>query len=117
MKKVLVAIGLALLIGVISRPGVAQETTGPNGEKAVLSSTLTISQEEIDKLKAGKHTAALLWHTSSDFVTAVTAGATDAFNSYGIEVVATTDAGFDAARQKSDVETIMAKKPSVILVL
>jgi ribose transport system substrate-binding protein len=118
MKNALLTIGLVLLMGVYD-PALlqAQETTGPNGEKAVPSSTLTLDQAEIDKLKAGKHTAALLWHTSSDFVAAVSAGATDAFTNYGIEVVATTDAGFDAARQKNDVETIMAKKPSVILVL
>src|SRR5215212_12058005 len=100
MKNALLALGLALLVGLYApaQPN-AQETTGPNGEKAVPSSTLTLDQAEIDNLKTGKYTAALLWHTSSDFVTAVTAGATDAFNSYGIEVVATTDAGFDAARQ------------------
>ena len=33
------------------------------------------------------------------------------------QVVAQTDAGFDAARQKSDVETVLAKKPSIILSL
>jgi ribose transport system substrate-binding protein len=118
MRNTLAAIALSVLVAVCIPLHVqAQETTGPNGEKAVPSTTLTLDQAEIDKLKSGKYTAALLWHTSSDFVTAVTAGATDAFNSYGIEVVATTDAGFDAARQKNDVETIMAKKPSVILVL
>jgi len=118
MKNALLALGLALLVGLYApaQPK-AQETTGPNGEKAVPSSTLTLEQAEIEKLKTGKYTAALLWHTSSDFVTAVTAGATDAFNNYGIKVVATTDAGFDAARQKNDVETIMAKKPSAILIL
>ena len=35
-----------------------------------------------------KATAALLWHTSSDFVNAVTAGAKDEFARLGIEVVA-----------------------------
>ena len=45
------------------------------------------------------YTAALLWHTSSDFVNAVTAGAKDEFARLGIEVVAETDAGFDAAKQ------------------
>ena len=118
MRNKLLTISLALFAIVCAAPFTeAQETTGPNGEKAVPSSTLTLDPADVEKLKAGKHTAALLWHTSSDFVTAVTAGASDAFASYGIEVVATTDAGFDAARQKSDVETIMAKKPSAILVL
>ena len=96
---------------------VAGETVGPGGEKATPSSALTLDDAEIAKLKEGKFTAALLWHTSSDFVNAVTAGATDEFTRLGIEVVAETDAGFDAAKQKSDVETILAKKPSAILAL
>src|SRR6516225_5214979 len=95
----------------------AGETVGPGGEKATPSSALTLTDEEVAKLEDGNYTAALLWHTSSDFVNAVTAGATDEFNRLGIMVVAETDAGFDAAKQKSDVETILAKKPSVILAL
>jgi ribose transport system substrate-binding protein len=95
----------------------AGETAGPNGEKATPSSQLTLTDAEVGKLKEGKFTAALLWHTSSDFVTAVTAGATDEFKRLGIEIVATTDAGFDSAKQLSDVETVMAKSPSAILAL
>jgi len=95
----------------------AGETKGPDGEAATPSSALSLTDAEVAKIKEGKYTAALLWHTSSDFVNAVTAGATDEFNRLGIMVVAETDAGFDAAKQKSDVETILAKKPSVILAL
>jgi ribose transport system substrate-binding protein len=95
----------------------AGETTGPDGEKATPTSELKLSDAEVAKLKDGKYTAALLWHTSSDFVNAVTAGAKDEFARLGVEVVAQTDAGFDAAKQKSDVETILAKKPSAILAL
>jgi ribose transport system substrate-binding protein len=101
----------------LAPPVLAAGTTGPNGEAGTPASALALTDAEKAKLKEGKYTAALLWHTSSDFVTAVTAGATDAFASMGIEVVATTDAGFDAAKQKSDVETVMAKNPSVILAL
>jgi ribose transport system substrate-binding protein len=95
----------------------AGETVGPDGEKATPTSALTLIDAEVAKLRDGKYTAALLWHTSSDFVNAVTAGATDEFNRLGMTVVAQTDAGFDAAKQKSDVETILAKKPSAILAL
>ena len=95
----------------------AGETIGPGGEKATPSAELKLSDAEVAKIKDGKSTAALLWHTSSDFVNAVTAGATDEFARLGIPVVAQTDAGFDAAKQKSDVETILAKKPSAILAL
>ena len=43
--------------------------------------------------RQGKHTAALAWHTSSDYTTAVDQGAKDEFARLGIEVVAETDAG------------------------
>jgi ribose transport system substrate-binding protein len=101
----------------LSAPALAGETVGPGGEKATPASDLKLSDAEAAKLKEGKYTAALLWHTSSDFVNAVTAGAKDEFSRLGIDVVAQTDAGFDAAKQKSDVETILAKKPSAILAL
>jgi ribose transport system substrate-binding protein len=93
------------------------ETAGPNGEKPTPASALALTQAEIDKVKAGNYTAALVWHQSADFTTAVTAGARDEFARLGIKVVATTDAGFDAGRQKSDIETVLAKKPSAILSL
>ena len=100
-----------------TQPLFAGETIGPDGEKATPASELKLSDTEAAKLKAGHYTAALLWHTSSDFVNAVTAGAQDEFGRLGIQVVAQTDANFDAAKQKSDVETVLAKKPSAILAL
>lgn len=101
----------------IATSAFAGETVGPGGEKATPSTDLKLSDAEVAKVKEGKYSAALLWHTSSDFVNAVTAGATDEFTRLGVPVVAQTDAGFDAAKQKSDVETILAKKPSAILAL
>ena len=108
------AIGAALAMTTLATAG---ETAGPDGEKATATSALTLTDAEVAKLKDGKFTAALLWHTSSDFVNAVTAGSKDEFARLGVSVVAQTDAGFDAAKQKSDVETILAKKPSAILAL
>jgi ribose transport system substrate-binding protein len=93
------------------------ETRGPNGEPATPTSALTLTPAEIAKVQAGHYTAAFAWHTGADFTTAVTNGATDEFAKLGIRVVATTDAGFDPAKQKNDVETIMARKPSVLLSL
>jgi ribose transport system substrate-binding protein len=101
------------------RPEVApvSKTKGPKGESATPSGELKVSAAEVEKLKSGGHTAALVWHTRSDFVAAVTAGARDEFARLGIDVVAETDAGFDAGRQKSDVETVLAKKPGAIVAL
>lgn len=93
------------------------ETTGPNGEQATPTSELQLTDAEIEKVKGGDYTAAMTWHQSSDFTTAVTAGAKDEFAKLGIEVVATTNANFDPGKQKSDIETVIAKKPSVMLTL
>ena len=92
-------------------------TTGPNGESATPAGSMTLTPEEEAKIKAGGYTAALVWHEMSEYTHAVDAGARDAFARLGIEVVAQTDAGFDASRQQADVETVMAKKPSIILSL
>lgn len=93
------------------------QTKGPAGEAATPASSVAISAADASKVAAGKYKAAMLWHTSSDFIHAVSRGAKDEFTRLGIEVVATTDAGFDAAKQKSDVETVLAKKPDIILSL
>lgn len=93
------------------------QTVGPQGEVATASTTIQVPEDKIAALKAGGHKAALLWHDQSDFVNAVTVGATDEFKRLGIEVVATTSAGFDAAKQRSDIETALAKKPDIILSL
>jgi ribose transport system substrate-binding protein len=112
-----VAAVLGGIVVMVNSSWVAAQTVGPNGEAATPSSALTLTDAEVAKLKEGKYSAALLWHTSSDFISAVTAGAIHEFDRAGIKVVATTDAGFDSARQLSDVETVMAKSPSVILAL
>jgi ribose transport system substrate-binding protein len=92
-------------------------TRGPNGERPTPNSALRLSSREVAKVRAGHYTAALVWHESSDFTSAVDAGVRDEFNMLGIRVVAETSANFDAARQKSDVETVQAKRPSVLLTL
>ena len=63
------------------------------------------------------YTAALLWHTAGAFTDAVSQGARDAFADLGIEVIAETNASFDAAQQANDVETVMALSPDIIISL
>jgi ribose transport system substrate-binding protein len=92
-------------------------THGPNGERATPARALRLSTGEIARLRAGHHDAALVWHEESDFTEAVTAGVHDVFRTLGIRVVAETSAGFDAARQKADIETVAAKQPAVMLTL
>ncbi len=97
--------------------GLSAETIGPGGENATPSSSVVVSDDQVAAVQAAGYSAALLWHDQSDFVNAVTAGASDEFRRLGIEVVAVTSAGFDAAKQRSDIETALVKSPNIILSL
>ncbi|WP_380057424.1 substrate-binding domain-containing protein [Falsihalocynthiibacter sp. SS001] len=116
MNNLKLSIASAMLLAASNTMGFA-ETTGPNGETATPSSAVVVSDEQVAAVKAEGYTAALLWHDQSDFVNAVTAGASDEFERLGIEIVAETSAGFDAAKQRSDIETAMTKEPNIILSL
>jgi ribose transport system substrate-binding protein len=91
--------------------------SGPNGEKPGALSDLALTSSEMAKVKDGKYTAAFVWHTSSDFVSAVETGARTEFKKLGINVVASTQAGFNAATQANNVQTILALHPSIIVTI
>ena len=112
-QEVLDAIGAPAAVPAADAP----MTQGPGGEEAVPSSEVTLSDEEVAEVQSGGYTAALLWHTSGAFTDAVSQGAHDAFAELGIEVVAETNADFDAAQQANDVETVMALDPDIIISL
>jgi ribose transport system substrate-binding protein len=92
-------------------------TKGPKGETGVPTSQITLTADEVDKVKSGNYKAAILWHTSGDFVNAVGRGIKDQFAKLNIKVVSETDAAFDAATQASQVETVMALNPDIVITL
>jgi len=94
-----------------------RKTIGPNGEKPVPAASLVLTATQEEQVRHGNYSAALIWHEMSEYTRAVNAGAEDEFRRLGIKVVAQTDAGFEASRQKSDVETVLATKPSIIISL
>src|SRR6185503_18308140 len=83
-------------------------TRGPHGEPATPTSALELTPADIARARAGRYTVALVWHESSDFVRAVTAGAHAMFDRLGVKVVSESEADFDPAKQKGDVETALA---------
>lgn len=97
--------------------GAHAQTVGPSGEAATPSKDISLSDADLSALQGKGYKAALLWHTSSDFINAVSEGAKDEFARAGVGVAVQTDAGFDAAKQRSDIETALAAKPNVILAL
>ncbi len=104
-------------IDVAGVPPAVDQTTGPAGEQASSYRDVALTAEEVEQVRAGGHTAAIVMHTSSAWSRAVEQGAIDAFDALGIEVVAQTDAGMDPAKQQSDAETVLALDPDIILTL
>ena len=120
------AVALALAISaapVVADPSAAlaalQETVlskGPNGEEPSPAADLNLSAAEIDQIKAMNATAAIVMHYGgNDWSRAQIEGLKFQFGELGIEVIAVTDAGFKPEKQVADIETIMARKPDIIV--
>lgn len=90
--------------------------TGPNGEQAASASSVTLTPEEIEQVKAKKATAAIVMHYTGDgWTDSQIAGLRQQFGELGIEVIAVTDAGFQPDKQVSNIETVLARKPNIIV--
>lgn len=109
----------ALAVSIFATQAFAAEgvTVGPHGEKPTPATSVTLTADEVQKIKDGNYTAALVWHEMSEYTNAVNRGAEAEFAALGITIVAETNASFDSARQQSDVETVLAKKPTIIVSL
>jgi ribose transport system substrate-binding protein len=89
---------------------------GPNGETPAPASEVTLTDDEIAKVKAKNATAAIVMHYGgNDWSTAQVDGLKKQFGDLGIKVIATTDANFKPEKQVSDIETVLAKKPDIIV--
>jgi ribose transport system substrate-binding protein len=89
---------------------------GPSGEEPSPASSVTLSPEEIDKIKALKAKAAIVLHYSrNDWSAAQVAGLKSQFDKMGIAVIAVTDAGFLPERQVANIESVLAQNPQIIV--
>jgi ribose transport system substrate-binding protein len=91
-------------------------STGPQGESPTAASEVELTEDELAQIKGMGATAAIVMHYSGDdWSAAQIAGLTDQFGKMGIEIIAQTDANFDAGTQVSDIETVLARNPSIIV--
>jgi ribose transport system substrate-binding protein len=89
---------------------------GPHGEDPAPASSVTLTPEELDKIKALKAKAAIVMHyAGNDWSQAQVAGLKAQFAKMGVDVIAVTDAGFKPEKQVADIETILAQKPQIIV--
>ncbi|NBO20690.1 MAG: sugar ABC transporter substrate-binding protein [Rhodobacteraceae bacterium] len=89
---------------------------GPNGEDPSPASDVQLSDDELAKIKGMGATAAIVMHYGgNDWSRAQINGLQTQFAAMGIKVIAVTDAGFKPEKQVSDLETIMAQSPNIIV--
>ncbi|KGJ73401.1 sugar ABC transporter substrate-binding protein [Cryobacterium roopkundense] len=91
-------------------------SVGPNGETPAGFDATTLTDDEVAKVKAGNFKVAIVMHyAGNDWSTAQVQGLESEFTRLGMEVVAVTDANFKPEQQVSDLETVLALKPDLIV--
>src|ERR1700756_4789571 len=89
---------------------------GPHGEDPAPASSVTLTPDELEKIKGLKAKAAIVMHyAGNDWSRAQVAGLKAQFAKMGIDVIAVTDAGFKPEKQVADIETVLAQKPQIIV--
>jgi ribose transport system substrate-binding protein len=89
---------------------------GPFGEDPEPASVAELTDAEVEEVRALGATAAIVMHYGgNDWSNAQVDGLTQEFERLGVEVVAVTDAEFSPDKQVSDLETVMARNPDIIV--
>jgi ribose transport system substrate-binding protein len=89
---------------------------GPNGEKPTPAGDITLSAAELGQIKDKHATAAIVLHYGgNDWSNAQVDGLRASLAKMGIKVIAVTDANFKPEKQVSDIETVLAKRPDIII--
>ena len=98
---------------------------GPTGKQVTSDSELFLTKAEVKKIQNGKengepYTLVIAWHTLAsvtDYGAAWRQGILDTCEYLGIKVVGETDADYNTDKQKSDVETLIALKPDLMIAI
>ena len=94
--------------------------SGPNGEEAVLGSEFVnaVTDEQKQQIESldGMTAALCMRWTGSFWPNQQIAGISDVLESYGIEVIATTDANSDDVTQISNIEAAIAMEPDLLFI-
>ncbi len=110
-------LSLSLMLSSLLGAASILKTKGPNGNSAVSYKEINISNDQKDQIRKKNLKAVLLLHTSSDFTNSIKLGVQESFKNLGIDLVLTTDAGFDSNKQRMDIETAMVLNPDIIITL
>ncbi len=89
-----------------------------DGVEPVSVNDFKMTDEQTAKIKEGKLTAALVMHTTGEsYSAAVIDGATKAAEELGIEIVAQTNCDWKAEQQATDLESVLALNPDIVIIM
>lgn len=89
---------------------------GPRGEEGVLYTEIILTDEQIEKIRAGNFTAAIsMGWLGDDWASQQLIGLKETFEHLNIEVVAQTNANWDDARQIADLDAISVLQPDLLV--
>jgi ribose transport system ATP-binding protein len=89
---------------------------GPHGEQPTSASALTLTPDEVARVRAMKAKAAVVMHYGGhDWSRAQISGLRSEFGHLGVEIAEVTDAGFRPDTQVADIEAVLAKNVDVIV--
>jgi ribose transport system substrate-binding protein len=101
-----------------SKFDLSRTTAGPNGETATpADSVKELAGADLEKAKAAGYKVAILHGGSSTWFKSMEKGINAEAAKLGVDIVLTTSAEFDAAKQADQVETAMSKSPDAIVTL
>jgi ribose transport system substrate-binding protein len=101
-----------------SKFDLSRTTVGPNGESATpADSVKELTGADLAKAKSAGYKVAILHGGSSTWFKSMEKGIDAEAAKLGVDVVLTTSAEFDAAKQADQVETAMSKSPDAIVTL
>ncbi|WP_220456764.1 substrate-binding domain-containing protein [Changpingibacter yushuensis] len=91
-------------------------STGANGEEAASADVADLTDDEIQQIKDAGLTAALVFHyDGNDWYNAQVAGIEAEAEKLGIEIISITGADFKPDKQVTNLETVLAQDPDIIL--
>ena len=88
----------------------------PAGDLAELAGDLSLTDEEVQKIKDGNFRVAICMHMLNNDVNVTKANLIkDTLESYGIDVIAVTDGESDVDTMITNLETVMAMNPDLVI--
>lgn len=93
------------------------QTLDPQGQVPVSYEIINLKEPQKEQLRQEDFSAALLFHTESDFSKAVVRGVSRVLDEAGISIAAVKFAEMDGKRQERQLEEVLALEPDVIIAL